>query len=67
MAEEYAKEKNIPKQSARKVLEKRLKILVEQGIVERLITYPVSYKLKKLPKILLLPFSKKFRLNESFD
>ena len=67
MAMEYAKEKNIKSQSARKVLERHLKALVEQGIVERLNTYPVSYKLKKLSKIFLLPSSKNFSLNDSFD
>ncbi|BAB67615.1 hypothetical protein [Sulfurisphaera tokodaii] len=67
MAEEYAKEKNIPKQSARKVLEKRLKVLVEQGIVEKLKTYPISYTLKRLPKNFILPSSKILRLICSFD
>ena len=67
MSMEYARERNIKPQSARKVLEKRLKILTEQGIVERLSTYPVSYKLKKLPKSFVLPSSKNFRLNDGFD
>ena len=67
MSMEYARERNIKPQSARKVLEKRLKILTEQGIVERLSTYPVSYKLKKLPKSFLLSSSKNFRLNDGFD
>jgi hypothetical protein len=67
MSMEYARERNIKPQSARKVLEKRLKILTEQGIVERLSTYPVSYKLKKLPKSFLLPSSKNYRLNDGFD
>ena len=67
MSMEYARERNIKPQSARKVLEKRLKILTEQGIVERLSTYPVSYKLKKLLKSFLLPSSKNFRLNDGFD
>ena len=67
MSMEYARERNIKPQSARKVLEKRLKLLIEQGIVERLSTYPVSYKLKKLLKSFLLPSSKNFRLNDGFD
>jgi len=67
MSMEYARERNIKPQSARKVLEKRLKILTEQGIVERLSSYPVSYKLKKLPKSFVLPSSKNLRLNDGFD
>ncbi|WP_016730833.1 hypothetical protein [Saccharolobus islandicus] len=67
MAEEYAKERNISKRSARRVLERHLKALVENGIVERLPTYPVCYKLKKLPIQYLLPQTKNFRLNVSFD
>ncbi|MFP3234324.1 MAG: hypothetical protein RXR08_11835 [Sulfolobaceae archaeon] len=67
MSMEYARERNIKPQSAWKVLEKRLKILTEQGIVERLSTYPVSYKLKKLLKSFLLRSSKNFRLNDGFD
>jgi hypothetical protein len=61
LSEEYARERNIKPQSARKVLERHLKLLIEQGIVERLNTYPVSYRLKKLP----LPST--FRLNDPFD
>jgi len=49
MAEDYAKERGISKRSARRVLERRLKALVEAGIVERLPTYPVTFRLKKLP------------------
>jgi len=49
MAEDYAKERGISKRSARRILERRLKLLIENGIVERLLTYPVSFKLKKLP------------------
>ena len=67
MAEEYAKERNIKLKSARRILERHLKLLIENGIVERLSTYPVSYRLKKLPKIFLLPSSKTFRLNDRFD
>jgi hypothetical protein len=67
MSIEYARERNIKPQSARKVLEKRLKILTEQGIVERLNTYPVSYKLKKPTKSFVLPSSKNLRLNDGFD
>ncbi|WP_432518144.1 hypothetical protein [Saccharolobus islandicus] len=67
MADEYAKERNISKRSARRVLERHLKLLIENGIVERLPTYPVSFKLKKLPIQYLLPQTKNFRLNDSFD
>jgi len=67
MADEYAKERNISKRSARRVLERHLKLLIENGIVERLPTYPVSFKLKKLPIQYLLPSIKNFRLNDSFD
>ncbi|WP_238526032.1 hypothetical protein [Saccharolobus islandicus] len=67
MAEDYAKERGISKRSARRVLERHLKALVENGIVERLPTYPVCYKLKKLPIQYLLPQTKNFRLNVSFD
>ncbi|WP_405048828.1 hypothetical protein [Saccharolobus sp.] len=49
MAKEYAKERNIKLESARKVLERHLKNLIQQGIVERIDTYPVTYKLKRLP------------------
>jgi hypothetical protein len=49
LSEEYARERNISKRSARRVLERHLKLLIENGIVERLPTYPVSFKLKKLP------------------
>ena len=67
MAEDYAAERGISKRSARRILERHLKDLVENGIVERLPTYPVSFKLKKLPIQYLLPSIKNFRLNVSFD
>jgi len=46
---DYAKERGISEKSARRILERRLKLLIEKGIVERLDTYPISYKLKRLP------------------
>jgi DNA-binding Lrp family transcriptional regulator len=46
---EYAKERGISEKSARRILERRLKLLIEKGIIERLSTYPISYKLKRLP------------------
>jgi hypothetical protein len=49
VAAEYAKERQIAKRSARRVLERHLKPLIEKGIIERLPTYPVSFSLKKLP------------------
>ncbi|BFI75520.1 hypothetical protein [Sulfurisphaera ohwakuensis] len=67
MSLEYAEEKKINQKSARKILEKRLKALIEQGIVEKLKTYPVTYRLKRLPINSLLPSSKNLRLNGSFD
>ena len=44
MASEYATEKGISEKSARRLLERRLKALVEAGIVERLPTYCLLYK-----------------------
>jgi len=67
LSEEYAKERNISKCSARKVLERHLKSLIQEGIVERLDTYPITYKLKRLPVQFILPSSKNFRLNDRFD
>jgi len=67
MAEEYAKERGISKRSARRILERRLKALVENGIVERLPTYPVSYKLKKLPLQFVLTKPEDFQTCDSFD
>ena len=49
MASEYATEKGISEKSARRILERRLKHLEQLGIIERLDTYPVTYKLKRLP------------------
>jgi hypothetical protein len=37
------------KRNARRVIERRLKVLEQRGIIERLPTYPISYKLKRLP------------------
>jgi len=67
MAEDYAKERRISERSARRVLERHLKLLIENGIVERLPTYPVSFKLKKLPLEYLLPSNKNFRICDRFD
>ena len=67
LAEEYARQRNISKRSARRILERRLKLLIENGIVERLSTYPVSFKLKKLPLEYLLPSNKNFRICDRFD
>ena len=67
MADEYARERNIKPRSARRVLERRLKILAEQGIVERLPTYPVSFKLKKLPIEYFSSKSEDFQTYDSFD
>ena len=67
MAEDYAKERNIKPRSARRVLERHLKLLIEKGIVERLPTYPASFRLKKLPLEYLLPSNKNFRIYDSFD
>ena len=61
MAEDYAKERGISKRSARRILERHLKALVENGIVERLPTYPVSFKLKKLPLQFVLTKSEDFQ------
>jgi len=44
-----AREARKVKRNARRVIERRLKVLEQRGIVERLPTYPVSYKLKRLP------------------
>jgi hypothetical protein len=67
MADEYAKERNILKRSARRILERRLKLLMENGIVERLPTYPVSFRLKKLPIEYFSVKSEDFQTCDSFD
>jgi len=61
ITDEYARERNISKRSARRILERHLKALVENGIVERLPTYPVSFKLKKLPLQFVLTKSEDFQ------
>ena len=71
MAKEYAKERGKSdrrgEKSARKLLERRLQYLVQQGIVERLNTYPVSYRLKRSPITALLPSVRSFRIRVPFD
>jgi len=67
MAEDYAKARGISKRSARRILERHLKLLIKNGVVERLPTYPASFKLKKLPLEYLLPSNKNFRIYDSFD
>jgi len=67
MADEYARERNIKPRSARRVLERRLKILAEQGIVERLPTYPISFRLKKLPIEYFSAKSQDFQTHVGFD
>jgi hypothetical protein len=67
MADEYAKERNISKRSARRILERHLKLLMENGIVERLPYYPVSFKLKKLPIEYFAVKSEDFQTCDSFD
>jgi len=64
LSEEYAKERGISKRSARRILERHLKALVENGIVERLPTYPVSFRLKKLP---IEYFSSKSQDSQTYD
>ena len=46
---EYAKERGISEPNARDILRRRLRRLEQEGIVERLPTYPITYKLKRLP------------------
>jgi hypothetical protein len=67
MAEDYAKERNISKRSARRILERHLKALVENGIVERLPSYPVSFRLKKLPIEYFSSKSQDFQTCDRFD
>ena len=67
MAEDYARERNISKRSARRILERHLKSLIQEDIVERLHTYPISYKLKRLPIQFILPSNKNFRICDRFD
>jgi|OSPMetMinimDraft_2_1075162.scaffolds.fasta_scaffold03873_1 hypothetical protein len=67
LSEEYAKERGILERSARRILERRLKLLIENGIVERLSTYPVSFRLKKLPLQFVLTKSEDFQTCDSFD
>jgi len=61
---DYAKERDISEPNARDILRRRLKRLEQQGIIERLDTYPVSYKLKRLP---LEFFAQISRLPEALD
>ena len=67
LAEEYAKERGISKKSARRILERHLKLLIENGIVERLPTYPVSFRLKKLPIEYFSVKSQDFQTHVGFD
>jgi len=67
MADEYARERNISKRSARRILERHLKLLIENGIVERLPTYPVSFRLKKLPIEYFSVKSEDFQTCDCFD
>jgi len=67
MADEYAKERGISKRSARRVLERYLKLLIEKGIVERLPTFPVSFSLKKLPIEYSSSKSQDFQTCDCFD
>ena len=67
MADEYAKERGISKRSARRILERHLKLLIKNGVVERLPAYPVSFKLKKLPLQFVLTKSEDFQTCDSFD
>ena len=67
LAEDYARERNIKPRSARRVLERHLKALAEQGIVERLPYYPVSFRLKKLPIEYFSAKSQDFQTCDCFD
>jgi hypothetical protein len=67
LSEEYARERGISKRSARRVLERHLKALVENGIVERLPSYPVSFSLKKLPIEYFSSKSQDFQTCDCFD
>jgi hypothetical protein len=67
IVDEYAKERGIKRRSARTILERRLKILVKEGIVERLEGRPITYKLKRLPLQFILPSNRDFRLHRDFD
>jgi len=49
LVKEYAKERGISEPNARDVLRRRLRRLEQEGILERLDTYPITYKLKRLP------------------
>jgi len=46
---EYATQRGISEPNARDILRRRLRRLEQEGIIERLPTYPISYKLKRLP------------------
>jgi hypothetical protein len=67
LSDEYANERAISVPSARRVLYRHIKSLLDKGIVERLDTYPVSYKLKKLPLEFVSQSSKDFQTSHIFD
>jgi len=67
LSDEYAKQRGISKPSARRILYRHLKSLLDKGIVERLDTYPVSYKLKKFPLEFVSQSSHNSQTYDSFD
>jgi len=65
---EYATQRGISEPNARDILRRRLRRLEQEGIVERLDTYPISYKLKRLPLEFFAQISGSHQaLDESFD
>ena len=66
MAKDYAAQRGISEESARKVLERRLTYLADQGIVVRF-GRPVMCMLKRLPIRALLPSVRSFRIRVPFD
>jgi len=59
--------RGISKPSGRRVLYRHLKSLLEKGIVERLNTHPIAYKLKKLPLEFVSQLSHNSQNSHTFD
>lgn len=67
LADEYAKQRGISKPSSRRVLYRHLKSLLDKGIVERVNTHPIAYKLKKLPLEFVSQSSHNSQTYDCFD
>ena len=67
LSDDYAKQRGISKPSARRILYRHLKSLLDKGIVERVDTHPIVYKLKKLPLEFVSHSSHNSQTYDSFD